>query len=127
MIGRMVNQNIWWQDKRLISHDPKIRELNAQRFRWRPPVLEEFELDRFAVYTLRGPRQVGKTTALKILINDLLQNEGVLKEQVMYYTCDNIDDYKELIELLETYLDYIKKLNLGKKRLYIFLSMRLRP
>ena len=122
MINRIVNQNIWWQDKSLISHDPKIREMNSQRFRWRPRVLEEFDLDRFVVYTLRGPRQVGKTTALKILINDLLKKEGVLKEQVMYYSCDNIDDYKELIELLETYLDYIKKLNLHKKRLYIFLD-----
>ena len=122
MINKILNQNIWWQDKRLISHDPKIREMNAQRFKWRPRVLEEFELDRFVVYTLRGPRQVGKTTALKILINDLLKKERVLKEQVMYYSCDNIDDYKELIELLETYLDYIKKLNLHKKRLYIFLD-----
>ena len=122
MISQILNQNIWWQDKSLISHDPKIREMNAQRFRWRPPVLEELDLDHFAVYTIRGPRQVGKTTALKILIRDLLEDERVLKEQVMYYTCDNIDDYKELIELLETYLDHIKKLNLGKKRLYIFLD-----
>ena len=122
MINRIINQNIWWQDKSLISHDPKIRELNAQRFKWRPRLLEEFDLDHFAIYTLRGPRQVGKTTALKILIHDLLQDKGVLKEQVMYYTCDNIDDYKELIELLETYFDHIKKLNLRKKRLYIFLD-----
>ena len=71
MINRIINQNIWWQDKSLISHDPKIRELNAQRFKWRPRLLEEFDLDHFAIYTLRGPRQVGKTTALKILIHDL--------------------------------------------------------
>src|SRR3990172_6461681 len=122
MINQILNQNIWWQDKRLIRHDQKIREMNAQRFKWRPRVLEEFDLDHFAIYTLRGPRQVGKTTALKILINDLLKKERVLKEQVMYYSCDNIDDYKELIELLETYLDYIRKLNLQKKRLYIFLD-----
>ena len=122
MINRIINQNILWQDKSLISHDPKIREMNAQRFRWRPQVLDEFDLDRFAIYTLRGPRQVGKTTALKILINDLLQDKGMLKEQVMYYSCDNIDDYKELIELLETYLDHMRKLNLQKKRLYIFLD-----
>ena len=61
MISQILNQNIWWQDKSLISHDPKIREMNAQRFRWRPPVLEELDLDHFAVYTIRGPRQVGKT------------------------------------------------------------------
>lgn len=85
-------------------------------------MLDEFNLDRFAIYTLRGPRQVGKTTAIKILINDLLKEEGILKEQVMYYSCDNIDNYKELIELLEIYLDYVKKLNLQKKRLYIFLD-----
>lgn len=122
MIEKLFNQNIWWQDKGLIEHDPKIRELSAHKFQWRPVVIDELELNQFAVYTLRGPRQVGKTTALKLLIRDLLKQEGIRKEQVMYFSCDNIDDRKELIELLKTYLSHIDKLDLRGKRLYIFLD-----
>ncbi|MBI4691208.1 MAG: ATP-binding protein [Nitrospirae bacterium] len=122
MIQQIINQNIWWQDKSLISHDPKIKELNTRKFQWRPSVLDEFDLKQSAIYTLRGPRQVGKTTALKILISELLQKKTISKEQIMYYSCDNIDSHKELIELLETYLDHLKKLNLHRGRLYIFLD-----
>jgi len=122
MIQSLINQNIWWQDKRLISHDPKIRELQSGGLVWRPAVLDEFDLDRFAVYSLRGPRQVGKTTAVKLLIQELLERPGVAKEQVMYFSCDTIDAYKELIELLETYLAHLKKLGLHNKRLAIFLD-----
>ncbi len=122
MIEKIFNQNIWWQDKGLIEQDPRIAELATRKFHWRPEVIDEFRLDEFSVYTLRGPRQVGKTTALKILIKDLLRREDVRKEQVMYFSCDTIDDGKELVELLETYLSHTGKLNLGKERLYIFLD-----
>ncbi len=122
MINQIFNQNIWWQDKGLIGHDPKIKEYNSQKFKWRPAIIAETELRQFAVYTLRGPRQVGKTTALKLLIRDILENKAIQKEQVMYYSCDNLDNHKELIELIETYLDHIRKLNLHKQRLFIFLD-----
>lgn len=122
MIEKLFNQNIWWQDKGLIERDPKIKELSTHKFQWRPSVIDELDLDQFAVYTLRGPRQVGKTTALKLLIRDLLKQNGIRKEQIMYFSCDNIDDRKELIELVVTYLSHIDKLNLQRERLYIFLD-----
>lgn len=122
MIQQIFNQNIWWQDRGLIEHDPKIKELNSQKIKWRPEILDEFQLKQFALYTLRGPRQVGKTTALKLLVKELLQDKRISKEQVMYYSCDNLDNHKELIELLEIYLDHMSKLNMQKKKLYIFLD-----
>lgn len=122
MINQLFNQNIWWQDRALISHDPKIRDFNTQKLQWRPSVIDELDLSRFAVYTLRGPRQVGKTTALKLIIQTLLRETKIRPEQVMYYSCDNLDTYKDFIGLLETYLDHISKLNLPEERLYIFLD-----
>lgn len=122
MINQLFNQNIWWQEKGLIEHDPKIREYSSQKLKWHPSVIDELDLSQFVVYTLRGPRQVGKTTALKLLIKKSLLNMDIQKEQVMYYSCDNLDNYKALIELLETYLDHIRKLNLHKERLFIFLD-----
>ena len=66
------------------THDPKSRELQAAKFTWRRVVLEEFYLDRFSVYSLLGPRQVGKTAAVKMLIQGLLERRDIAKEQVMY-------------------------------------------
>ncbi len=54
MIQQILNQNIWWQDKSPIDSDPKIKEFNAQKIKLRPGVLDEFKLNHFAVYTLRG-------------------------------------------------------------------------
>jgi predicted AAA+ superfamily ATPase len=123
MIQEIINQNIWWQDRELIRRDPKIADLEGQKFRWRPRVLDEFDLTGApALYTLRGPRQVGKTTALKILIRDLLRDPATAKEQAMYYTCDNIDTHQQLAELVETYLDHVARLNLSGRTLYLFLD-----
>jgi len=123
MIQQIINQNIWWQDRELIRRDPKIADLEGQKFRWRPRVLDEFDLTGApALYTLRGPRQVGKTTALKILIRDLLRDPATAKEQAMYYSCDNIDTHQQLAELVETYLDHVARLNLSGRTLYLFLD-----
>jgi hypothetical protein len=41
-----------------------------------------------------GPRQVGKTTALKISIHDLLRRRN--PKGTFYYSCDELSDYREL-------------------------------
>jgi predicted AAA+ superfamily ATPase len=122
MITQILNQNPWWRDKCLISHDPKIRELESQPLRWRPEMLTEFDPTATGVYTLRGPRQIGKTTAVKLLIRDLLQDVTIAKEQVMYYSCDNIDTRQELIELLEAYFGHLRTLGLHEGRQFIFID-----
>ena len=77
---------------------------------------------RIQIYTLRGPRQVGKTTMLKLMIKRLLDNPQISKEQVLYYSSDNIDSYKEIIELLETYFAFINGLPNPPERAFIFLD-----
>jgi len=122
MIEQIIHQNIWWQDKGLIEQDPKLVDLGKKKLQWRPAILGELDLFKSAIYTLRGPRQIGKTTSLKIMIRDLLARPDIHKEQVMYYSCDNIDTYKELIELLETYLNYTQKLAIPSGKHFIFLD-----
>lgn len=48
-----------------------------------------------------GPRQVGKTTVLKILVHDLLKQRD--PRSVFYYSCNELSDYRELGEVLDNY------------------------
>ena len=56
---------------------------------------------------LFGPRQVGKTTALILLIKKLM-DKGHSPRSILYFACDKLADYKELDEVLEDY-DKVRK------------------
>lgn len=66
-----------------------------------------------------GPRQVGKTTLLKLLVKRLLDN-GVEPRAIFYFRCDQLADYKELELVLEEYFK-MRKLE-GLDTAYIFLD-----
>ncbi len=78
-----------------------------------------FKFDKDIIYTLRGPRQVGKTTLLKYLISDFL-DKGVDPRRLFYYTCDPVNNPKELINIINKYLDAIRPD--ANERAYIFLD-----
>ncbi|MBI2649145.1 MAG: ATP-binding protein, partial [Thaumarchaeota archaeon] len=71
-----------------------------------------------------GPRQVGKTTMLKILVNRILSGETTAEatdpRSVFYLSCDELTDYKELGEVLDSYLRV--RDSAGIKSAYIFLD-----
>jgi len=96
--------NPWWSTPSAISDDPKIMELRTSGFQWTPAALRRFDLDRDRVYTLRGPRQVGKTTLLKLLVRDLLDH-GTDPKHILYLTCDLVDSSEGLYGLVDTYLE----------------------
>ena len=62
-----------------------------------------------------GPRQVGKTTYLKLSILDLLE-KGINPRNVMYFSCDLLRNYREIIEVIRTF----ERLSMGEK--YVFLD-----
>ncbi|MFB9824805.1 ATP-binding protein [Halobaculum roseum] len=63
------------------------------------------------IVTIRGPRQVGKTTLCGQLIAWLVEQEGVPPEHVLYLTADNtqvMSDPDQVIrDTLETYEQYV--------------------
>ncbi|MDI6738556.1 MAG: ATP-binding protein [Nanoarchaeota archaeon] len=52
-----------------------------------------------------GPRQSGKTTALKLLIKHLLEKEAEPK-MIFYFNCEELGTFNEIIELLNAYKSY---------------------
>jgi len=104
----IVLQNPWWRDKDEIYNDEKIKAVFSKK-----NPLRYFFKKRNKV--IIGPRQVGKTTYLKLSILDLLE-KGINPRNVMYFSCDLLRNYREIIEVIRTF----ERLSTGEK--YVFLD-----
>ncbi len=115
----LVDQNPWWKKKEAIDQDKHLTELEKSSVKWQPRIRHKFSFNKDVVYTLRGPRQVGKTTLLKSLISDLLDKVPDPR-LVFYYTCDLVDNPKELVNTVNSYLESTRSER--KQRAYLFLD-----
>ncbi|MFH0836876.1 MAG: ATP-binding protein, partial [Candidatus Aenigmatarchaeota archaeon] len=104
-------QNPWWMNKNSIENDEKI--ISALRGE---KVLYSFDIKKNTI--LFGPRQVGKTTMLKLFIRELL-HKGVNPRNIFYFSCEPINKKEELVEVLSEY-DNLSHSTKGDK--YIFLD-----
>jgi hypothetical protein len=95
----MEEQNPWWKREK----DKTYEEWEEAEVRWVPSIVQKFTLRPFSLHFLVGPRQIGKTTALKIFIHKLLE-DGREPKSIFYFACDELADYKELGEVLDNYL-----------------------
>jgi hypothetical protein len=75
-------ENPWWSDPSAIETDHHLRQLEEQPFVFEHDI--PFELDVDGVYTLRGPRQVGKTTLLKTIVRQLLTERNIHPRCILY-------------------------------------------
>lgn len=116
----LARQNPWWRDPGRLRQDTSLETLEAQAVKWRPRLYYRFRLSEDRVYTLRGPRQVGKITLLKLLVSDLVERSGTNPRSIFYYTCDMVRDARELADLVESYLQWQKPFELPRR--YIFLD-----
>lgn len=117
-IPQLANQNIWWDEPGNIYRDITIQRYEQMPLKWAPTVLQSLEYGRSNIYVLRGPRQIGKTTALKLLIKEKLLSQKVPPVALFYYTCDALETFHDLIALLEAYLGYARFNTAGE--LYFF-------
>lgn len=99
VLERLREQNPWWGDPTAIERDPHLRELAGSPFQRPLPSIEALRIDLPIVYTLRGPRQVGKTTALKTLAKRLIAS-GVPSANVLYYSLDLEREPDAIVEVV---------------------------
>ncbi len=115
--------NPWWKDRKSIENDEKITEWERSIHydpRLRHEIRYDFEPDNTVIYTLRGPRRVGKTTLLKLQIRDFL--DRVCPWNIFYYSFDMIDSRSELVDTIESYLRLSKRYRKQPDRTYLFLD-----
>lgn len=104
----IFDQNPWWKEKASIEQDYDIIKWKEKKFRWMPDIVDKINTKPFSLHIILGPRQTGKTTALKLFIREFLKERD--PKSLFYFNCENVADYKELTEILERYLDF-KEMN----------------
>lgn len=88
--------NPWWMGRKYAEEDPDIVKWREMPVGWVPAEIEEISLKPISLNFLYGPRQVKKTTLVKLLVLRLL--ERVEPEAVFYFSGDLLSDYEELLE-----------------------------
>ncbi len=111
--------NPWWEVPERIESDRSIVNYRESKLRWHPKVKDEINLDLDAVYSLRGPRQVGKTTVIKLIVKELLE-KGMPPRAVFYYACDLLGSAEELFQVIRQYQEFSQSHKF--KRRYIFID-----
>lgn len=111
--------NIWWKGKDYLKDDKHLRDYREKKYRWQPRILSDIKLVPGNLYSLRGPRQIGKTTLVKLIIESLIKS-GVQERAVFYMNCDSILDPDELLKTLRIYHDYADSIGINEK--YVFLD-----
>lgn len=99
-IEKAYNQNPWWTDERSIEDDYQVKELQKSKLVF---LNQDFLRHHFAdgVYIVTGPRQIGKTTHLKLLIQDKIT--ASTKENFFYFNCDLLDSKQDIVTVIEEY------------------------
>jgi len=69
------------------------------KIKWIPNWIKEISLVPFSLNFVIGPRQVGKTTGIKLLIKELLKEKNNFS--VFYFDVEALQDPKEVIVLEE--------------------------
>lgn len=121
---RLNKMNPWWNSPASIVHDREIKAWRTAGERYIPALADElrldFEQDKQVIYTVRGSRQVGKTTMAKLQIKGLL-DRGIEASRILYYS---FGPEAKLDDMYETLLGYFALHGEAKaaKRRYMFLD-----
>lgn len=98
--GQIYRQNPWWTNPAWSGSDPHLAELEAQPARLASDVIEQVDLARPGIHIVRGPRQVGKSTDLKLVVERALAS-GFEARSVIYLALDLLEGQR-LTELAAT-------------------------
>lgn len=105
--------NPWWSNPDSITGDRNVKEALSRK----PSKTYIFEDKNLLII---GPRQVGKTTFLKLVILDLIKSRKVDPKQIFYFSCDSMLRNTRISELVSQFrnLPFVRK----DARIYVFLD-----
>ncbi|RLE58910.1 MAG: ATP-binding protein [Thermoprotei archaeon] len=110
----IAKHNPWWIGR----EDITVKRWRNTRIRWIPGWIDKVSLKPFSLNFIVGPRQIGKTTGVKLLIHRMLKSRS--PESIFYFNCDFLPDIESLRKVLDTYLKFREAR--GIKTSYIFLD-----
>ncbi len=95
---QILSWNPWWTDPSLIDQDPTIRRFKTAPVQWDPPLLDGLPLTLGDTHTVRGPRQAGKTTLAKRLIQRLLRGG---EPRILYFSFDLYTEPEAIYDVVQ--------------------------
>lgn len=107
----LSRQNPWWLNSKISAEDPTKPQRDIL------PVLRQRVLQRDLITAVVGLRRVGKTTAIRQIIDQLLQ-KGYPRPKLVYYS---FEEGAASREILEAIIEYCLKMG-GKDKIYLFLD-----
>ena len=96
----LEKNNPWWSTAEWEKEDPDLRKYSKMTMRWTPRWIDEVSLEPFSLNFVVGPRQVGKTTGIKLLVRKLTSS-GFEPRSILYLNCDLLASFRELRKVLE--------------------------
>lgn len=114
MKNLVVRHNPWWKGE----EDYHLMKWKEMKIRWVPNWIKNIQLKPFSLNFIIGPRQIGKTTGLKLLVDNLLKKVEV--ERIFYFNCDFSPDVYSLRKAIDSYLEFRE--SLGYSSSFIFLD-----
>ena len=90
--------NPWWEGER----SPVVESWARRRVKWKPKWVESLSLEPFSLNVVIGPRLVGKTTGLHLLIEEELRRRDPIS--ILYLNLDLAPTFDLFKTLLDTYL-----------------------
>jgi uncharacterized protein len=97
---QIFGQNPWWTSPGWRAGDPHLELLGGQPMRLAADFVADLDLREPGIHILRGPRQVGKSTDLKLLVERALAS-GFEPRSVVYLALDLLEG-RHLAELAAT-------------------------
>ncbi len=98
LVQELTRANPWWANAGWDASDPHLAAAAHAPFERTPPVLHDVAPPN--LYTLRGPRRVGKSTVLKQTIVRLIR-DGVDPRCIWYFAADALVSFTDLINLFQ--------------------------
>lgn len=109
--------NPWWREGYDMGDDPDVKAWAKSNVRREAGKDYSFK-DGDLIYSLRGPRRVGKTTLLKLEVKRLLAS--VPRWNVMYYSFDLGGTPGDIVRILDEYSARVGKVARGRR--FVFLD-----
>ncbi|MBM3283421.1 ATP-binding protein, partial [Candidatus Gottesmanbacteria bacterium] len=87
-----------------IEKDQKIVDFTSAKYQYLPKQIFSLPQKAGAVNIITGPRQTGKSTAIKLLIRQLLSKK-TNPYSLFFYNCDILSNKQEVIDICRAFLD----------------------
>ncbi len=114
-IAKILHQSPWLINQSAIKDDVHLTRLHEFSLIYHDNKFLDFKF-KDGVYIVTGPRQIGKSTHLKMFIQQQLTKEN--HQNFLYFNCDLLDKKSDIVDVVETYLNEF----LSKQRRYLLLD-----